>query len=249
MCNPPLFCLFPAFGLARTVHTRTRFPSLSCMLSLALPLRFPLSRARSLTHTLSLFSSLSPPLCLSLSLSLALARSRSRTRAVSLSLPPSCYLFPSVCLALSHVRWLSLSFARTRALSLFRSLSLSPSPPPSPSLSFSHSHSFYFSFSCLFFCLFSLSLLLSHPPLFLPMGWLRSVGTLKLQVSFAKDPYERDYILQKRPIILRSLLIEATPYYLTLSRLPSFYFALALCFSPIPFLTHRYPFTADQCRY
>ena len=33
-----------------------------------------------------------------------------------------------------------------------------------------------------------------------------------LQVSFAKVPYKRDYILQKRPIILRSLLIEATPY-------------------------------------
>jgi len=43
------------------------------------------------------------------------------------------------------------------------------------------------------------------------MGWLRSVGALKLQVSFAKEPYKRDYILQKRPMILRSLLIEATP--------------------------------------
>jgi len=63
------------------------------------------------------------------------------------------------------------------------------------------------------------------------MGWLREVGSLKLNVSFAKEPYKRDYILQKRPIIsilcqrdlkddilpkrpniLRSLLIVATPY-------------------------------------
>jgi len=44
------------------------------------------------------------------------------------------------------------------------------------------------------------------------MRWLRLVGSLKLQVSFAKEPNERDYILQKRPIILRSLLLEATPY-------------------------------------
>ena len=44
------------------------------------------------------------------------------------------------------------------------------------------------------------------------MGWLRLVGSLKLQVSFAKEPYKRDDILQKRPIILRSLLIVATPY-------------------------------------
>jgi len=44
------------------------------------------------------------------------------------------------------------------------------------------------------------------------MGWLRLVGSLKLQVSFAKEPYQRDYILQKRSMILRSLLIVATPY-------------------------------------
>ena len=40
---------------------------------------------------------------------------------------------------------------------------------------------------------------------------------LKLQVSFANEPYKTDDILQKRPIILRSLLIVATPYCLDLS--------------------------------
>jgi len=35
------------------------------------------------------------------------------------------------------------------------------------------------------------------------MGWLWLAGILKLQVSFAKEPYKRDYILQKRPIILQ----------------------------------------------
>ena len=44
------------------------------------------------------------------------------------------------------------------------------------------------------------------------MGWLRLVSSIKLQVSFAKEPYKRDDILQKRRIILRSLLIVATPY-------------------------------------
>ena len=33
------------------------------------------------------------------------------------------------------------------------------------------------------------------------MGWLRLVGSKKLQVSFEKEPYKRDYILHKRPII------------------------------------------------
>jgi len=47
----------------------------------------------------------------------------------------------------------------------------------------------------------------------LDMGWLRLVGSLKLHVSFAKEPYKRDDILRKRPMILRSLLIVATPYY------------------------------------
>jgi len=33
------------------------------------------------------------------------------------------------------------------------------------------------------------------------MQWLRFVGSLKLHVSFAKEPFKRDCILQKRPII------------------------------------------------
>jgi len=37
------------------------------------------------------------------------------------------------------------------------------------------------------------------------------VGSLKVKVSNAKEPYKRDDILQKRPMILRSLLIVATP--------------------------------------
>ena len=36
------------------------------------------------------------------------------------------------------------------------------------------------------------------------MGWLRLVGSLKLYVSFAKEPHKRDDILQKIPIILRT---------------------------------------------
>ena len=33
------------------------------------------------------------------------------------------------------------------------------------------------------------------------IGWLRLVGSIKLSVSFAKEPYKRDYILQKIPVI------------------------------------------------
>jgi len=43
------------------------------------------------------------------------------------------------------------------------------------------------------------------------MWWLRLVGSLKSYVCFAKEPYKRGDILQKKPIILRSLLIVATP--------------------------------------
>jgi len=43
------------------------------------------------------------------------------------------------------------------------------------------------------------------------MGWLQLVGSIKLLGSFAKEPYRRDYILQKRPTILSILLTVATP--------------------------------------
>jgi len=44
------------------------------------------------------------------------------------------------------------------------------------------------------------------------MGWLRLVGSLKLQVSFSKYSFFYKALLKKRPTILRSLLIVATPY-------------------------------------
>jgi len=48
------------------------------------------------------------------------------------------------------------------------------------------------------------------------MGWLRLVGSLQLYVSFAKEPDKRDDSLQKRHMILRSLLLVATPCLLQL---------------------------------
>ena len=43
------------------------------------------------------------------------------------------------------------------------------------------------------------------------MGWLRLVGSLKWSVSFAEYSLFYRALLQKRPVILRSLLIVATP--------------------------------------
>jgi len=51
-----------------------------------------------------------------------------------------------------------------------------------------------------------------------PMGWLRLVSSLKLQVSFAEYSLFYRALLQKRPIILRSLLIAATPYEYVMTR-------------------------------
>ena len=44
------------------------------------------------------------------------------------------------------------------------------------------------------------------------MGWLRSVGSIKLQVSFAKYRLFYRALLQKKPINLLILLTKATPY-------------------------------------
>ena len=54
----------------------------------------------------------------------------------------------------------------------------------------------------------------TNPPRFflILMGRLWLVGSIKLYVSFAKEPYKRDDILQKRPIVLSILLTVATPY-------------------------------------
>ena len=47
---------------------------------------------------------------------------------------------------------------------------------------------------------------------FTRMGFLWLVGPIKLQVSLTKEPYKRDDILQKRPIIESILLAVATQY-------------------------------------
>jgi len=44
------------------------------------------------------------------------------------------------------------------------------------------------------------------------MGWLRLVAFLKLYVSLENIGLFYRALLQKRPMILRSLLAEATPY-------------------------------------
>ena len=44
------------------------------------------------------------------------------------------------------------------------------------------------------------------------MGWLRSVGSIKLSVSFAEYSLFYRALLLKRPIILSILLTVATPY-------------------------------------
>jgi len=46
-----------------------------------------------------------------------------------------------------------------------------------------------------------------------------TVSSLSRDISFAKEPYKRDYILQKRPLILRSLPSE--PPHRTVSSLSS----------------------------
>ena len=65
---------------------------------------------------------------------------------------------------------------------------------------------------CVWFQKFSKVGSILHLPCKRTMGWLRLVGSLKLSVSFAEYRLFNRALLQKRPIILRSLLIIATPY-------------------------------------
>jgi len=77
-----------------------------------------------------------------------------------------------------------------------------------------HTHTglFWFTYRVLLTCYFSQrndDVLVQIVPY---MGWLRWVGSLKVQVSFAKETYKRDDILQKRPIILRRPYLFFDPH-------------------------------------
>ena len=61
--------------------------------------------------------------------------------------------------------------------------------------------------NCKVYCILSTAL-----PRIQRMGWLWLVGSIKLYVTFAKEPYKRDHILQKRPILFSILLTVPTPY-------------------------------------
>ena len=65
---------------------------------------------------------------------------------------------------------------------------------------------FMYIYVCIYSCIYIYVCI--HVPLhdLRHMGWLQSVASIKLYVSFAKEPYKRDNILQKRPIILSILL-------------------------------------------
>ena len=47
------------------------------------------------------------------------------------------------------------------------------------------------------------------------MGWLRLASSLELKIICAEYRLFYRALLQKRPVILRSLLVEATPYFKT----------------------------------
>jgi len=78
------------------------------------------------------------------------------------------------------------------------------------------------------------------------VGWLRLVGS---QVSFAKEHYERDYILQKRPIILNSLLIVATHIWTCATWLVACVTWLAHMCDMSRSMTHWYQWVIDSLVY
>ena len=66
---------------------------------------------------------------------------------------------------------------------------------------------------------------------------------MKLQVSFAKEPYKRDTTLQKRPRIVSILLIIATPYVWNFMLIPSSSHMYEICTCPaacVVHMTHSY---------
>jgi len=116
----------------------------------------------------------------------------------------SCFFF------ISHTH--PFSYPQTQRLSLSLSLSF-PLSNPRYALSLSstaHMCSCYYVYVCASHsCIYGIT---PYMYSYYHMGWLRSVGSFKLQASFAEYRLFYRALLQKRPIILRSLLIIATPY-------------------------------------
>jgi len=107
--------------------------------------------------------------------------------------------------------------------------------PPFP-VFWMHSYIVLHSYICAvaFLCLTAFVYLI--PFLFLShsdMGWLRLVGSLKSWVFSAEYSLFHRALLHKRPIILRSLLIAATPYLIAYLCLTAFLYS-------IPFLPYLY---------
>ena len=126
--------------------------------------------------------------------------------SVCASVSVSLYLCACVLTSLCRFVSLSLFLCVCPCLYLWRFLSLSLDLT---SLSLPRSLSFSLSFFQLMFC--SEFRMLSRSS---AMRWLRLVGSLKSWVSFAEYCLFYWALLQKRPIILRSLLIVATQHHL-----------------------------------
>jgi len=78
------------------------------------------------------------------------------------------------------------------------------------------------------------------------MMWIRLVGSLKTQVSFAKEPYKRDYVLHKRPIFLRSVLIIANPIPYIANTIPWYNMWYSMKHTATHTATHTFQRTLQQ---
>ena len=75
------------------------------------------------------------------------------------------------------------------------------------------------------------------------MGWLWLVGSIKLQVSLAKEPYERDDILQKRRIYMKmgDRKCETDDMYMCMN--------LTFSYIHIFMYTHFHTYETEVCTY
>ena len=76
----------------------------------------------------------------------------------------------------------------------------------------------------------------------LNIRWFWSVGSIKSKVSFAKEPYKTDDILQKRPVILSIPLTAATPYANFSSLSSAWCVRVCVCIQ-----THTHPHASTMC--
>jgi len=191
-------CIYILFGdLYHTLDS----PGCRYCISISISISVSISTSICISTSISICISISTSISTSISISISTSTSTSISMSISISVSISFFI------AFSHVFFFFLVFPH-----LFKDLYHTKTFTTQETLRNASILYVYVYVYVYVFVSLSFSPCLNCSKTF--MGWLRLVGSLKLYVSLKNIGLFCRALLQKRPIILRSLLTIATPYHI-----------------------------------